>query len=95
MDDHDDPVVRLGELLELHELYFGKSTEKDRVVLKGKALDSFTKILTQEKYLKKGKSFRDAFNEFIGNENFEERVDPNAKWIDKPVLKYLEKKFIK
>jgi hypothetical protein len=43
--------------------------------------------------LKKGKNFRNAFNEFIGNENFEERADPEAQWIDRPVLKYLVKKF--
>jgi hypothetical protein len=32
-------------------------------------------------------------NEFIGNENFEVRADPEGKWIDKPVLEYLVKKF--
>ena len=95
VDDHSDPVLRLGELLELHELYFGKSPLKDRVALSGKTLERFTVLLLQQKYLKKGKNFRDAFNEFIGNENFEERADPEAKWIDRPVLKYLEKKFIK
>jgi uncharacterized Ntn-hydrolase superfamily protein len=95
VDDHEDPVPRLGELLEMHELYFGKSMEKDRVELTGKALKQVTDILTQEKYLKKSKKFRDAFNEFIGNENFEERADPEAKWIDKTVLKYLVKKFEK
>jgi len=94
VDDHEDPVLRLGELLELHELYFGKSPEADRIAISGKALERITKILTQEKYLKKGKSFRSAFNEFIGNENFEERADPEAKWIDKPVLKYLTNKFL-
>ena len=93
VDDHDDPVPRLGELLELHELYFGKSPEGDRVEIKGKALKQLTDILSQEGYLKKGKEFGDAYNEFIGNENFEERADPKAKWIDKPVLKYLLKKF--
>src|SRR5260221_4782528 len=36
VDDHDDPVLRLGELLEMHELYFGKSPEKERVELKAK-----------------------------------------------------------
>ena len=77
----------------MHELYFGKSTEDERVELKGKALQQITEILTQEGYLKNGKDFRAAFNEFIGNENFEERADPEAKWIDKPVLKYLVKKF--
>jgi len=93
VDDHKDPVVRLGELLEMQDLYFGKSPESERVQLKGKALRQITDILAQEGYLKKGRSFSSAFNEFIGNENFEERVDPEAKWMDKPVLKYLVKKF--
>ncbi len=93
VDDHEDPVPRLGELLEMHELYFGKSPEAERVELKGKSLLQLTDILKQEGYLKKRIDFRDAFNEFIGNENFEERADPEAKWIDKPVLRYLVKKF--
>jgi len=95
VDDHDDPVVRLGELMEMHDLYFGKSAENDRVDLEGSILKQITDILSQVGYLKKGKGFRDAFNEFIGNENFEERADPEAKWIDKPVLTYLLKKFAK
>ncbi|HVF25853.1 MAG TPA: DUF1028 domain-containing protein [Anaerolineales bacterium] len=93
VDDHADPVPRLGELLEMHDLYFGKSEVKDRMELKGKALQQVTDILRQESYLKKGNDFRSAFNEFIGNENFEERADPEAKWIDRPVLKYLVRKF--
>lgn len=93
VDDHEDPVPRLGELLELHHLYFEKSPISDRAALKGKSLDQMTLILKNAGYLKKNKSFADAFNEFIGNENFEERADPNAQWIDKPVLKYLVKKF--
>jgi uncharacterized Ntn-hydrolase superfamily protein len=95
VDDHDDPVLRLGELLEMHELYFGKSPAGERTDLKGKALQQVTDILTRAGYLKKGKNFRNAFNEFIGNENFEERADPEAQWIDGPVLKYLVKKFKK
>jgi uncharacterized Ntn-hydrolase superfamily protein len=93
VDDHQDPVLRLGELLELHHLYFGKSPESERVELEGEALSQITDILTQQGYLKKGKGFRDAFNEFIGNENFEERADSEAKWIDGSVLEYLVKKF--
>jgi uncharacterized Ntn-hydrolase superfamily protein len=93
VDDQDDPVVRLGELLEMHELYFSKSPESERPEIKGKVLAQLTEILSRERYLKKGKSFHNAFNEFIGNENFEERADPEAKWIDKSVLKYLVKKF--
>jgi hypothetical protein len=50
-------------------------------------------ILKREGYLKKNVAFQDAYNAFIGNENFEERSDPNGLWIDKPVLKYLIKRF--
>ena len=94
VDDHEDPVPRLGELLELHRLYFDKSPEKERAALKGKTLEQMTSILKHAGYLlKKNTAFVDAFNAFIGNENFEERADPNGQWIDKPVLKYLVKKF--
>ncbi|MBK9602173.1 MAG: DUF1028 domain-containing protein [Anaerolineales bacterium] len=95
VDDHEDPVPRLGELLELHRLYFEKSPESDRAALKGKSLEQMTGILKRAGHLKKTTSFVDAFNAFIGNENFEERADPNGQWIDKPVLKYLVKKFVK
>ena len=93
VDDHDDPVPRLGELLELQDLYFGKSPGTERVVIKGKVLKQLTDILMQAGYLKKGRNFVIGFREFIGNENFEERADPEAKWIDKPLLKYLVQKF--
>ena len=93
VDDHEDPVPRLGELLEMHDLYFGKSAEADRVEINGKVQEQITEILIQEGYLKNGKEFSQAFNEFIGNENFEERANLQAGWIDAPVLKYLTKKF--
>lgn len=95
VDDHEDPVPRLGELLEMHELYFGKSLESDRMQIKGRVLQHLTTILQQQGYLKKDNQFLAAFNEFIGNENFEERADPNGTWIDRPVLKYLVEKFEK
>ena len=95
VDDHEDPVPRLGELLELHELYFGKSPESDRLQIKGRVLNHLTTILKQEGYLKKEYEFIAAFKEFIGNENFEERADPNAQWIDRPVFRYLVQKFEK
>lgn len=93
VDDHEDPVPRLGELLEMHELYFGKSTEMERVELNGKVKEQIDGILEQQGYLKNGQAFSDAFREFIGNENFEERADAQAGWIDAPVLKYLTRKF--
>src|SRR5215208_3037434 len=85
VDDHEDPVPRLGELLEMHDLYFGKSPEAERVEIRDKTLKQLTEILIQAGYLKNETGFKDAFNQFIGNENFEERADPEAKWIDEPV----------
>jgi uncharacterized Ntn-hydrolase superfamily protein len=93
VDDHEDPVPRLGELLEMHDLYFGKSSETERVEIKDDVLRQVTGILTKTGYLNDGREFTAAFNEFIGNENFEERADPEARWIDGPVLEYLMKKF--
>ena len=95
VDDHADPVPRLGELLEMHELYFGKSAEQDRVEIKGEVLQQVVDILARAGYLAEGKGFIDSFNEFIGNENFEERADSQGRWIDEPVLKYLLRKFEK
>jgi uncharacterized Ntn-hydrolase superfamily protein len=95
VDDHEDPVPRLGELLDMHELYFGKSPESHHIPIKGRVLAHLTAILKQEGYLKNDREFIRAFNEFIGNENFEERADPNGAWIDRPVLKFLVNKFEK
>lgn len=99
VDDHTDPVRRLGELLELHELYFGKSAENDRVGLQGQPLHQLQEILIRLDYMK-GKaggaydlSTKTALRAFTGNENFEERIDLDAGWIDRPVLEYLLKKF--
>ena len=61
--------------------------------IKGKVLDQMTELLTQTGYLKDGTGLIEAFQQFIGNENFEERADPEAKWIDEPVLKYITQKF--
>lgn len=99
VDDHEDPVPRLGQLIELHHLYFGKSLVKDRIILKGDLLNRLQVILKSLDYLKIEPSgeideeTRKAFRAFIGNENFEERADPAAGWVDKPVLDYIFKKF--
>ena len=79
----------------MHELYFGKSPETDRVVISDNVLAQVTEILTNAGYLRDGRDFTAAFQEFIGNENFEERADSEAKWIDGPVLEYILRKFRK
>ncbi|GAB4424687.1 MAG: DUF1028 domain-containing protein [Anaerolineales bacterium] len=99
VDDHPDPVPRLGELLELHELYFGESDPKTRVALKGEPLRELQAILIKLGYMDGtpdgtyDELTQTALRAFTGNENFEERCDLEAGWMDKPVLEYLLKKF--
>src|SRR5687767_11791122 len=59
VDDHENPVVRLGELLQLHHLYFEKSPVGERLMLKGKALEQIMMILKTGGYIRKNRSFRD------------------------------------
>lgn len=99
VDDHLDPVARLGELLELHALYMGKSPESERVPLQGDILKKLQRIMANLGYYapKIDGIYDDvtaeALRSFLGNENFEERADTEAGWIDQPVLDYLLKKF--
>jgi uncharacterized Ntn-hydrolase superfamily protein len=99
VDDHPDPVLRLGELLELHRLYFGKSPESERLVLVGEALVQLQKIISHAGYYngpvhgQLDGATRTALYAFVGNENFEERCDIEAGWMDQPVYNYIVKKF--
>jgi uncharacterized Ntn-hydrolase superfamily protein len=97
VDDHLNPIPRLAELLDLHYLYFGKSPLSERVILRGEPLEQLQRIMKELGYYtptdgQYGDATREAFRAFIGNENFEERADPEAGWIDAPVLDYLLRK---
>ena len=97
VDDHLNPIGRLGELLELHRLYFGKSPRSQRVKLEGEIVKDIQVIMKGLGYYSPthgdyDDATREAFRAFIDNENFEARADPDAGWIDRPVLEYLMKK---
>lgn len=99
VDDHNDPIPSLGELLKLHELYFGESDPNMQVQLKGEPLQKLQEILIRLGYMEGladgeyDELTKNALSAFIGNENFEERCDINEGWIDAPVLDYLQTKF--
>lgn len=99
VDDHDDPVSQLGELLKLHELYFGKSDPKSRIQIRGKSLKELQDILIKLGYIEEhadgeyDELTKSALRAFTGNENFEERCNIEEGWIDAPVLDYLLNKF--
>jgi uncharacterized Ntn-hydrolase superfamily protein len=97
IDDHLNPIARLGELLELHRLYFGKSPRSQKVKMTGEMVREIQNIMKGLGYYTPTNgdyddATREAFRAFIDNENFEERADPDAGWIDRPVLEYLMKK---
>jgi uncharacterized Ntn-hydrolase superfamily protein len=99
VDDHPDPVRRLGEILNLQELYFGRSPESERTHLSGDVLSGLQQLLISLGYYEGevngvfDPETKKALRAFIGNENFEDRVDFEAGLIDNPVLSYLMEHF--
>lgn len=99
VDDHTDPVFRLGELLDLHDLYFGVSPDEEKIPLTGNTLIELQQILSQLGYYQGDvngnfdANTKNALKVFIGNENFEERVDFETGLIDQPVYKFLVRRF--
>jgi uncharacterized Ntn-hydrolase superfamily protein len=99
VDDHPDPVPRLAELLELHELYFGISPPEDRLPLQGPVLHDLLRLAHRLGYetgpdeTEWTPKTRQALRQFIGNENFEDRTDFDAGWIDRPAYEFLLRRF--
>jgi uncharacterized Ntn-hydrolase superfamily protein len=99
VDDHPDPIQRLGELLELHELYFNKSVESDQLRIEGNVLFQLQSIMLRLGYFLDqpvgvyDEKTRASLEAFLGNENFEERVDIKNGIIDKPVYDYILHQF--
>jgi uncharacterized Ntn-hydrolase superfamily protein len=99
VDDAADPVVQLGDLIGLHRLYFDKSPVEDRIRIDGHLPLELQTMMSKLGYFKGSlngqydiKTIK-AFTEFMGNENFEERANPDEGWIDRPVLEHLRQKF--
>jgi uncharacterized Ntn-hydrolase superfamily protein len=97
VDDHLNPIPRLAELLEMHHMYFGRSPKGQRVRLEGQTIKDLQEIMKGLGYYaptdgQYNEATREPFRAFITNENFVERADPDAGWIDGPALEYLLKK---
>jgi uncharacterized Ntn-hydrolase superfamily protein len=94
VDDDPDPIKRLIHLLDLHELYFAKTREDEKIEVDK---DTGCTIQTSLKRLgyydgdidgKLDGAARIAFDSFCGIENFEERM-LEGNYIDKKVLEFL------
>jgi uncharacterized Ntn-hydrolase superfamily protein len=99
VDNHPDPVHHLAELLELHDLYFGQSPTSERVNLSGEPLRRLQEVMNKLGYYvgpvhgQYDAPTRAALEGFIGNENFEERVDFTNGLVDQPVIDYLIRRY--
>lgn len=101
VDDHDDPVVRLGELLALHRLYFGKTPPEQRLPINAALAAELQQMLVLTGHYKGqisgqwDESSREAFWALVGVENLEERWSPDdhPDQIDPVALEFLRKRF--
>ena len=79
VDDHDEPCVELGRLLDLNHLYLTASTEEEKVPL--------DRDLRAEVERRAGSLGHGSFEAWVGSENYEMRV--GADWVDVLVLQAL------
>lgn len=97
VDDHPNPIDELSRLLDLHELYFGKTKEEEFIHLQPEQILKIQEKLTKLTYYKGelhgkwDKATEEAYIGFCGWENFEERILEGAN-IDQLVYKILLEK---
>jgi uncharacterized Ntn-hydrolase superfamily protein len=99
VDNDPLPIPRLIGLLELHRLYFGKSPPEEVLAMQGGVASTLISILRRHAgYAGEPGNALDepalqALREFVGRENFEDRVDIEHRVIDAPVFEFLVKRF--
>jgi uncharacterized Ntn-hydrolase superfamily protein len=87
VDDHADPVVELGRLLDLHSLYFDKSDPADLLELTGDLAAEVGALLARRGHDPAAGGVDAALADWAGIENLEERIVPGR--IDPLVLAHL------
>ncbi len=97
VDDHDDPVGRLGDLLALHRLYLEVPDPADRLPIEGEVADRLTAVLVASGRLADEGPWTDASEEALralaGVENLEMRMgEPGT--IDRRALEHLEQRVL-
>lgn len=100
VDDHPDPVTRLAELLKLHQLYFGSTPENELLPITPELATELQTMLARHGYYQGpvngqwDEAVIEAFWEFVGTENLEERWTPDdPQRIDPVVLDFIRTRF--
>ncbi len=97
VDDHPKPIEELTRLLELHRLYLGKTDAQDLLSIDDKLARELQQMMVRRGYSVNvtgvwDEPSRQAFREFAGVENLEERLQ-DGPFIDRVVLKFLRERF--
>lgn len=101
VDDHSEPVQRLAELVEMHHLFFGETDPDDLIPIDPDIATTLQKILADHDFYEGpvngewDEATREAFWDFCGTENFEERWTPdeNPDTIDRVLFEYIRDRF--
>lgn len=99
VDDDPEPVRRLGGLVKLHRLYFGKSDPHDRVAIVGEVAKELQTIMARLGFYSGAingqydDATRAALRAFTGKENLEDRTFIEEGALDGPALEYIREHF--
>ncbi len=99
VDDHKEPVRELASLLKLHRLYFGKSSEDERLPIKDSVAKELQRVMKQTGDYKGAingvydEATRKALRAFTGRENLEDRTFLEEGQIDPPAMEYVRERF--
>lgn len=99
VDDDPRPIRKLGRLLELHHVYFGRTKPEDWLKIEGKLCRELQGILKRSGYYtgrltgQYDQATRAALRALAGVENLEERCRENEAMIDRVVVQILRAKF--
>jgi uncharacterized Ntn-hydrolase superfamily protein len=101
VDDHPDPVIRLGDLLVLHRVYFGKCDPATLLPIDAALATELQTLLARQGFYKGDihgrwdEPSRAAFWELVGVENLEERWSPDNQpdKLDPVALDFLRSRF--
>lgn len=99
VDDHETPILRLRELYEMHNLYFGESDPDDLVPLNRETVRELLTIAQNAGTFDGAVSGElddtamNALEALFGTENLEMRWDPDEKSVDRQALEFLRSRY--
>lgn len=99
VDDHPEPIVKLGQLVQMHHLYFGETDPANLVPLMDVAAD-LQEIVRRTGYYDGpadgvfNDETRKALVALVGVENLEERWNGQGEMIDRVVVDFLRERFL-